>query len=184
MGQDIVFIQHSSAVVTPSSDPDEMLEDGSMIIECMALGSGNAWPCYVRLWFIAAYRYILDTKAVLPHYRKVLKVIKKCCSVNRAGLDNMINEKECLNPENITLLATASLDILAWLATQPRRIEGYHFRETSRVVYRLDPYVPLKGEDLNLVPYPADDEYNIGDERSAELAALFMQQQSGIYAEF
>lgn len=183
MGQDIVFIQHSSAVTTPPSDSDEMLEDGSMIIDCMSLGSGDAWPCYVRLWFIAAYQYVRVNRHSIPHYGRVLTAIKKCCPIERPSQDTMINSKECANPSNIILLANAELDILAWLATRPSRIEGYHFRETGRVLNLLQPYIPLNEEGLDTSPYPASDEYNIGDERCDQLESLFNTDLRGVYAE-
>lgn len=96
MGRDITFYRAKRA-----SDEDETDEDyyEKRHIVSVGLGSGDAWPCYIRPFFIAAYRrlkQILDedrTEDVSKpddwkEIEAVLDAIVRCCPPDNSHIDN------------------------------------------------------------------------------------------------
>jgi hypothetical protein len=87
MGRDIRFYRPAKT----EEDEEDYYE--KMHIASVSLGSGDAWPCYIRPLFIAAYRrvkYIADGGEFggAGDVDGLLDTILKCCPPDHSKIDN------------------------------------------------------------------------------------------------
>lgn len=195
MGRDIVFIRTKKQ---PEQEAES--DEDTRVVASVSLGSGDAWPCYLRPFFIAAY---VRQNGGDPN-DPVLQAILKCCPPNHTSIDNtrqscgffghttrdfgmfsaqlkarhnMIDEVEVFRAENQLLLDKAGLWPCVELLLMHHRcpFTTPTIRRVSEMMQLLGSYVPYSDEDFEYAePYiGVDSDYNLADERWKELIEAF-----------
>lgn len=161
MGRDIIFCNNNGSY-------DE-------IITRVSLGSGDAWPCYLRLYFIAAY--LREFKKSNKEINKdVLDTIISCCPPNVYERNYLLPNK-IFDVYNHNILY--SVDLYPFVQLMYLRLKSNSFaypiiKETAKSMTKLAEFLPFTNEELKGTPYyKVCDGYNIADDRCVELCDAF-----------
>ena len=197
MGRDIVFLRAKKPTEEEETDEDYYEK---RVVASVSLGSGDAWPCYLRPLFIAAYVRQNGGDPDDP----VMQAILKCCPPDHSTIDNtrqscgffghaprdfgvfsgqikarhnMIDETELFRAENQILVAKAGLWPCVELLLMHHRcpFTTPTIRRVSEMMQLLKAYVPYEEKDLEYAePYAdVESDYNLADDRWKDLIEAF-----------
>lgn len=182
MGRDITFYRAKNA--RDGSDEDYEARH----IATVSLGSGDAWPCYLRPFFIAAYRKLQSEGRTEDVDGAQMDAIVRCCPPDNSKIDNrrvpcgffgheakdftmlsprlkgrhdMIDEGEMLQAETQLLLDRAGLWPCVEMLLMHHRCPMVTptIRRASKMMLELMAWLPYEDEDLKGTPYEPSDAF-------------------------
>lgn len=137
----------------------------------VSLGSGDAWPCYFRPFFVAAY--IKEKRE--GNNKNILDAIELCCPPEHKI--TMLDEEKLYNynlqniVDKVNLYPFVELIYLRKLNIE--NISSPIIKRVSNSMQILKNYLPYEDADLIDTPYFEADDYNLADERYDELINAF-----------
>jgi len=196
MGRDIVFLRANPPANLPTNDDDDSYEAKRIV--SVSLGSGDAWPCYLRPIFIAGYRRLQALGTATP---EILEAIVECCPPDHTKVDNTrgscgffghvskdfgsfglrsrhdkVSEPHLFRARAQLLMDKAGLwpcvEIL--LMHHRAQMATPTIRRVSTMMQLLHDYIPFEEEHLIGTPYDGvNDDYNLADDRWNDLRDAF-----------